>query len=101
MRWLRWHGAVMALALAVLFLFNRAYPGSGWYFWLALAWAVALLIHFLLVKSLYADEEWASDRANDLRLKSYDHKHINAIRKHYIKPRAGKNAVTTPDKGRR
>jgi hypothetical protein len=40
---------------------------------------VALAVHYLVHKSRTVDESWAEERTADLRSKSYDAGHIDAI----------------------
>jgi hypothetical protein len=47
--------------------------------WLLLAWGVVLAGHYLAYKARAVDERWAEGRAADLRSKSYDAGHIDAI----------------------
>jgi hypothetical protein len=88
---LYWHRIVLIGGLIILFLINRLTAGSGWFFWVCLAWSVIFAVHFFVVKSINVDEDWADDRAYELREKSYDLKHIRDIRKSYIKPRSARS----------
>lgn len=85
------HRNIAIVSLLLLFFADWIVDGSGWFFWLALSWIMALVIHFCIVKSIMVDEDWADERARDLRIKSYDYKHIHAIRDRYIKPRRAKS----------
>lgn len=102
-RWVFWHGLVAVVAVGTLWWFGIGESGQ-WLFWLALGWGAVLLIHQLIVKSFSVDEDWAYGRAHDLRQKSYDHRHMNAIRGHYIirRPAPGNAppAVKRPADGR-
>jgi hypothetical protein len=40
-------------------------------------------MHFLLVRSLTANDDWADDRADKIRRHAYDFQHVKDI---YIKP---------------
>lgn len=88
---LYWHRIVLIVAIAVLFLINWLSTGSGWFFWTCLIWGVLFAVHYFLVKSINVDEDWADDRAFDLREKSYDLRHIRDIRRSYIKPRPSRS----------
>ncbi|NIP25088.1 MAG: hypothetical protein GWN81_11250, partial [Phycisphaerae bacterium] len=83
------HRNLCIVILVLLFIINAMIDGSGWFFWLALTWVMLIVIHFCIVKSIDVDEDWADERARDLRIKSYDYKHIAAIRNSYIKLRRG------------
>lgn len=58
---------------------NWAFGGRWWSFWPLAAWGVVLAVHYLVRKSRTVDEAWADERAADLRSKSYDASHIDAI----------------------
>ena len=69
---------VGALALTAV---NLA-TGSGWWtFWPLAAWGVLLGVHYLVHKARTVDDAWVDERAADLRSKSYDAGHIDAIKK--------------------
>ena len=56
------------------------FAGDGWNtFAPILGWAALLGVHFLLSRSLAADEGWAGQRAEHLRLQAYDQGHIDDI----------------------
>ena len=97
MRYFALHRTLFLVCLSVLFAVNWLIEDSGWFFWLALVWVMGLVIHFCIVKSIDVDEDWADERAMDLRTKSYDLKHINAIRGRYIKPRRRQSYEKKPD----
>jgi hypothetical protein len=67
----------VVVALAAL-----SVAGIDWHWaaWPMLAWAILLLIHYLLYKSSTVDEHWAEERVEELNLKSYDRSHIESIR---------------------
>lgn len=81
---LLWHHGLLFLATAVLLIGARIY-GLSWVplFWPLLIWYVVFSLHFLLVRSLTANEKWADDRADKLRRHAYDFQHVKDI---YIKP---------------
>jgi hypothetical protein len=78
-RALRVHAGVYAVGAGVLIAVNWATGGSWWSFWPLAAWAVALGVHYLIYKAKAVDEDWAAERAADLRSKSYDAGHIDSI----------------------
>lgn len=51
--------------------------------WPLLVWGFALFLHFLYVRSLNVDDDWASNRAADVAQHAYDSGHIEIIRKRY------------------
>lgn len=50
-----------------------------WAFWPLAVWSLPLLVHYLFYKSSTIDDAWVDERIEDLRSKSYDLSHINAI----------------------
>lgn len=76
---LRKHFIVFALVNAVLFLIDRVAGGGWWSFWLIYAWGIVLAVHFFYVRSVNVDERWVEERADDVRLRSYDVSHIEDI----------------------
>ena len=75
----------------VLIAVNWAIGGGWWSFWPLAVWGVALGVHYLIYKSRTVDERWAEARTADLRSKSYDASHIDAIaREHGTDAPAGK-----------
>lgn len=69
--------AVIALVAAV------AVDGSGRFVWPFLIWGFALFLHYMYVRSLDVDEDWASNRAADVSHHAYDSGHIDITRKRY------------------
>ena len=51
--------------------------------WPLLIWYLLFSLHFLLVRTLTANDEWADERADKLRRHAYDFQHVKDI---YIKP---------------
>jgi len=51
-----------------------------WLYWVPLVWGLLLLVHYLVYKARTVDERWVDERTEELRLKSYDHDHIESIR---------------------
>lgn len=68
----------LTACLGVLAL--AAATGWRWLYWVPLAWGIGLLIHYLVYKANSVDERWVEERTEELRLKSYDHDHIESIR---------------------
>lgn len=89
-RGLRLHGWSYVCAGAGLIACSLIWPGALPVFWILAGWAVPLAVHFFYVKSVGVNDEWADERAKDLRLKSYDYGHIKQIQESYDKTR--KNA---------
>ena len=59
---------------------NIATGGGWWSFWPMFAWGVPLSIHFFYFKSVTVEDDWVQERADDLKLRSYDLGHIEDIR---------------------
>lgn len=51
-------------------------------------WGVALGVHYLVYKTRTVDERWAEERTADLRSKSYDAGHIDAIAREHRRDEA-------------
>ena len=79
MRALQLHVWAYALGAGVLIATNWATGGGWWSFWPLAVWGVVLGVHYLVYKSRTVDETWAAERTADLRSKSYDAGHIDAI----------------------
>lgn len=86
-RALRLHAWTYAAGFAVLTAINRATGGGWWSFWPLAVWGVALGVHYLVYKSRTVDEKWADERTADLRSKSYDAGHIDAIAREHRQDR--------------
>ena len=52
-------------------------------FWPLLIWYLLFSLHFLLVRTLSANDDWADERADKLRRHAYDFQHVKDI---YTKP---------------
>ncbi len=83
---LHWHGLAVIGGLLLMLCSHWWWYSAYWFYWLGLAGCMSWVFHYCVVKSVYVDEDWADERARDLRLKSYDLGHIGKIRGHYIKP---------------
>ena len=81
---LLWHHGLLFGSCTVLLLGARAFIGPEVpLFWPLLIWYIVFSLHFLLVRSLTADDEWADERADKVRRHAYDFAHVKDI---YIKP---------------
>ncbi len=49
-------------------------------FWPIGAWTALLAIHYFIASSLDVREDWVDEKAEDLRMRSYDFGHIDEIR---------------------
>ena len=80
-RALRLHTWAFAAGCAVLVAANWLTAGWWWSFWPIAAWAVVFTGHYLVYKARSVDERWVEERTDELRSKSYDAGHIDAIKK--------------------
>jgi len=59
----------------------NVYTGAPWWaFWPLIAWGLVLTIHFLIFRAATVEDAWVDERVQDLREKSYDLGHMDAIR---------------------
>ena len=98
-RLLRRHMYLFLGINGALWLIDRLTPGTQWFYWPLAIWGVGLAAHYLFVKSMSIDESWAEERTAQLRQKSYDLGHIEAIEKAYND--ADANAARRSKKPRR
>ena len=62
---------------------NIATGAPWWAFWPLAATALLLGLHYIVYKSLTANEAWAAERVEELNLKSYDRSHIEDLKSRY------------------
>lgn len=72
-------------------------PGDWSLFWPVMIWTIAYMIHFLIFKSVHADEEWIENRAERVNDEAKDLSHIEAIRGDYT----GAGRLRRPKRGER
>ncbi len=77
------HGLLFACVAALMVTARVTFAPWMPLFWPLLIWYVLFSLHFLLVRSLTANDQWADDRADKLRRHAYDFQHVKDI---YIKP---------------
>ena len=82
---LRRHLLAYAAVNIALFLINLFTSGPWWFFWPMFGWGIALTAHWLYIRSINTDDEWAEDRTADIRQRAYDLGHIQDIEKRYDK----------------
>jgi hypothetical protein len=67
------------VAASVAILALAAATDWRWLYWVPAGWGVLLLVHYLIYKARTVDQRWVDERTDELRLKSYDHSHIESI----------------------
>ena len=75
----RWHATAYGVSMGGLAIVNIYVGGGWWSFWPMVAWGIVLALHFFYYKSVTVDEDWADERTEDLKLRSYDLSHIQDI----------------------
>ena len=81
---LLWHHGLLFLGTAALLVGARTtFAPEVPLFWPLLIWYFVFSLHFLLVRSLTANDDWADERADKIRRHAYDFQHVKDI---YIKP---------------
>lgn len=82
-RWFRYHVVAYLVGNGLLSVVNKLTAEHWWAFWPLFFWSLLLACHFFLIRSIHADDTWASERALRLRAKSYDVDHIRSIERSY------------------
>jgi hypothetical protein len=82
-RTFRWHLLAFAALNVALTAVNIATGRPWWAVWPLLVTGALLGPHYLLYKALTVNEDWASQRVEELNLKSYDRGHIEALKSRY------------------
>ena len=49
-------------------------------FWPIAAWTTLVAVHYFIASSLDVEEDWVEEKAEDLRMRSYDFGHIDDIK---------------------
>jgi len=82
-RYLQLHRRVFTGGAVVVIFVAFAVEDGGRFVWPILVWGFLLFLHFMYVRSLNVDDDWASNRAADVTQHAYDSGHIDIIRKRY------------------
>lgn len=90
----RWHATAYGVLMGGLAVTNIVVGGGWWSFWPMCVWGLLLSLHFFYYKSVTVDEEWARERTDDLKLRSYDLSHILDIKERVDE---GDASVRSPD----
>ena len=88
-RWRRaYRGHLMAfVALNAALNLTNVFTGRPWWaFWPLFVTGLLLGLHYLLYKTVTADEHWADERVEELNLKSYDRSHIEELKSRFGRP---------------
>ena len=83
--YLRWHlatyfGALVLWALAIIFQI-----GDWSVFWPIITWSLAIMVHYLVARSIDVDPKWIEERTNRVTDDAKDTSHIENIRDHYVR----------------
>ena len=79
----RVHVVAYAIGNGLLVVIDFLTPGSWWFFWPMFGWGIGIAMHWLYVRSVNIDDDWAERRTEDIRQKAYDAGHIEEIEKRY------------------
>ena len=93
---LRRHILVYAAVIGALFLIDLLTPGPLWFLWPMFGWGFALAAHWLYVKSVNIDDNWAQRRTEDIRLQAHDLGHIEDIAKRHEQTEARRQSGAEP-----
>ena len=94
--YLRWHLALYSSAL-VLWASVALLSTSDWSaFWPMIIWTQAIIVHYLVVRSINVDTEWIEKRTDQVTDDAKDTSHIETIRDHYVRGIRPKTRVHPP-----
>ena len=79
-RYLSSHACAFGVAVVIALLVDLIATDGWWFFWPGLVWGIILLVHYLYVKSISIDDEWAAERSSEVKYRAYDLSHIEDIR---------------------
>ena len=85
-------------SLTLLMMIAELIGGNWWRFWPMMIWTMLLSIHYFIASTLAIDEDWAAEKATDVRTRSYDFDHIYNIDKRF---KQGHDSVTHPEERKR
>ena len=91
-RYLSQHVSAFAVAAVIFLLVDLVATDGWWFFWPVLVWGFVVLLHYLYVKSISIDDDWAAERSREIRYKAYDLSHIEDIRQRH-------EGSSAPDQG--
>ncbi len=82
-RYLRLHARAYAVAAVIFLLVDLVASDGWWFFWPVLVWGSVVFLHYMYVKSVSIDDDWAARRTREIGDRAYDLGHIEDIRKRY------------------
>ncbi len=82
-RYLRPHARAYAVAAVIFLLVDLVASEGWWFFWPVLVWGSVVFLHYMYVKSVRIDDDWAARRTREIGDRAYDLGHIEDIRKRY------------------
>ena len=82
--YLHWHFAIYFTALIIWVLASLFAAGDWSAFWPMITWSLAIMVHYLAVRSINIDAEWIEKRTDQVTDEAKDTSHIENIRNHYV-----------------
>lgn len=80
MTW-RTHAMAFIAVNALLQVANYFTGAPWWAFWPLVGWGAVLGAHYMLHRARRSDARWVKQRTDEVRSKSYDRAHMDAIAK--------------------
>ena len=77
--WLIRHAYALSLVLVPVWVIDFFVPGGWSSFWLTMLWFMVFAGHYFFLRALASSDDWANDRALELKVRSYDVRHIQEI----------------------
>jgi len=75
----RKHALIFLLANGALHVANWFTGPPWWAFWPLVAWGAGLGAHYMVYRARHSDPAWTKERTDEVRSKSYDRAHMDAI----------------------
>jgi hypothetical protein len=80
---LRPHACAYGLGSVIFLVVDLLASEGRWFYWPVLVWGFVVLLHYIYVKSVSIDTDWAARRTTEVADRAYDLSHIEDIRKRY------------------
>jgi len=74
---------VIFMSASIILLVADILNGNWWRFWPMMIWSILLAIHYFFASTLAINEDWAGEKATDVRVRAYDYDHIYSIDKRH------------------